>query len=140
MPVGLIDTNVFLHAQTHDSLSAECLAFLDELEQGRIEAYLDVLVVHELTYALPRYRKQMTRADVAAYVLAVLQWPGIVGETTLLADTVELWADTPGLGFVDAYLIERATRDGAPVFTKNVAEFAAQDATVPDPLPGAAQP
>ena len=139
MSAGLIDTNVLVHAQTRDALGAECLAFLNAVEAGEIQVYLDVLVVHELTYVLPRYRQQMGRADVAAYLLAVLQWPGIVGDKPLLDRAIRRWAQTPRLGFVDAYLAERALRDAVPVYTKNVSEFATLGVNVPDPLPAAGQ-
>lgn len=65
MPPGLLDTNVFIHALAHDRLSEECLGFLEALERADIEARLEPLVLHELSYALPHHRNQMTRADVA---------------------------------------------------------------------------
>lgn len=49
MPVGLIDTNIFLHAQTTDVSSDECRRFLARLARGEERAELDLLVVHELT-------------------------------------------------------------------------------------------
>jgi predicted nucleic acid-binding protein len=66
MPPGLIDTNVFLHAAAGDRHGQECERFLNDVEQGRTSVVLDVLVVHELSHALPRYRQQMKRVDVAA--------------------------------------------------------------------------
>ena len=135
MPPGLIDTNVFIHALTHDVHAEECLGFLEALETGHAQARLEPIVLHELSYALPHYRKGMPRAQVAEYLLAVLAWSGIIGEKGVLVDAIERWRDGPRLAFVDAYLSALAIRDGCPVYTKNVTELAAQGATTPNPLP-----
>ena len=66
MSEGLVDTNVFIHAHASDRFSAECRAFLRALEQGQVRARLEPIILHELSYALPRYVKQMTRQEVAA--------------------------------------------------------------------------
>lgn len=65
MPPGLIDTNVFVHAQTRDTYAEECLRFLEALESDSVQAQIEPLVVHELSYALPHYRRGMTRAETA---------------------------------------------------------------------------
>jgi predicted nucleic acid-binding protein len=135
---GLLDTNIFLHAHTHDAFSEECRHFLAALEAGRRSALLEPLILHELSYALPHYLKQMTRSQVAAYLLMVLAWPGMRGEKSTMIDAVQRWRDTPGLAFADAYLAAIASRDGTPVFTKNVRELRGQDALVPEPLPNGA--
>ncbi len=132
---GLIDTNVFIHAQANDAHSDECLRFLEAVERGDIRARLDPLVAHELTYALPHYRKGMTRADVATFLLAVLAWNGIVGDRDSLVDAVLRWRDSARLAFVDAYLAAVARADACPVYTKNVRDLASQGAVTPDPLP-----
>jgi predicted nucleic acid-binding protein len=69
---GLLDTNIFIHAHTTDVHAQECQRFLAALESGRLRARLEPLVLHELSYALPRYIKQMTRPEVAEYLLTVL--------------------------------------------------------------------
>ena len=140
MPVGLIDTNIFLHAPTTDVSSEECRRFLVRLARGEEQAELDILVVHELTYTLPRVVKQMDRRQVAAYVLMVIGWPRIVADKATLHDVVQRWGRSQGLAFVDAYVAVRANREGREVYTKNVRELLAQGATVPDPLPGTTQP
>ena len=136
VPRGLIDTNVFIHAQTHDAYAEECLQFLEAVQRGQVEVRLEPIVLHELSYALPHYRKGMTRAEVAEYLLAVLAWEGIDGDKGLLVSAVERWRDTPGLAFVDAYLAVLARHEQCAVYTKNVAELAAQGALVANPLPG----
>lgn len=133
---GLLDTNVFVHAYTHDAASEECRRFLASLERGEVEARLEPLVLHELSYVLPRYLEQMTRTDLADYLLMVLGWRGVRGEKDLMVDTVQRWRATPRLAFVDAYLATIAARDGRPVFTKNVREMADQGISVPQRLPG----
>lgn len=132
---GLLDTNVFIHAHTTDELSVECQRFLAAIERGDIEAYLEPLVLHELSYALPRYMRQMTRAQVAQYLGMVLSWPGVRGDKDVMLDAVERYDDTPRLAFVDAYLAALATRRQCPVYSKNVQELTSQGVNVPDPLP-----
>jgi predicted nucleic acid-binding protein len=132
---GLIDTNVFVHAHANDALSDECRLFLRSLAAGRAHARLEPLILHELSYALPRYIKQMTRSDVAEYLLMVLGWDGITGEKHVMIDTVERWRDTSGLSFADAYLAAVAQARGCPVYTKNVRELRGQGAMTPVPLP-----
>jgi predicted nucleic acid-binding protein len=131
---GMLDTNVFLHAHATDAHSAECQRLLSAVANGATMTILDPLVVHELSYALPRLRKQMTRVDVAGYILQVLSWPGIRGDVDLLSNAIRVWRDTPGIAFVDAYLIARGLRENRPIFTKNLRDFANSSVTVPNPL------
>jgi len=132
---GLLDTNVFLHAQANDTNSDECRRFLGAIERGEAQAILDPIILHELSYALPRYARQMTKNDVVRYLQVVLSWPGILGDKAVIADAVQRWHDTAGLAFVDAYLAERASSESRPVYTKNVRELRGQGVDVPDPLP-----
>lgn len=132
---GFVDTNIFLHAQTTDERSEECRKFLRALQRGTKKARLEPLVLHELSYALRHYVKQMQREDVARYLLSVLSWPGITGDKDLLIDTVQRWLQSPGVSFVDAYLGATAQRDSCPVYTLNVRDFERQGMAVPQPLP-----
>jgi predicted nucleic acid-binding protein len=136
MNEGVLDTNVLIHSHTGDQHADECRRFLTAVARGEITAVVDPLVAHEITYALPRLRQQMTRADVATYLLQVLSWDGIRGDKDLLADAVRLWRDSPGRGFVDAYLLARGLREDRPIYTKNHRQFAGSGATCPNPLPG----
>jgi predicted nucleic acid-binding protein len=131
---GILDTNVFLHAHATDNHSAECRRLLTAVANGQTTAIVDPLVAHELSYALPRLRKQMTRADVAGYLLQVLSWSGVRGDVDLLSDAVRIWRDSPGVAFVDTYLMARGLRENRPIFTKNLRDFANRGVTVPDPL------
>lgn len=108
---------------------------LAALEDGSIQAQIEPIVLHELSYVLPRFMRQMTRKDVVAYLLGVLRWPGVRGEKDLLTDALQRWGRTPGLGFADAYLAVLASRRQCSVYTKNVQELTRQGVDVPDPLP-----
>lgn len=134
---GLLDTNVFIHAHTRDSASVECRRFLAALEVGGVRAVMDPLMLHELSYALPHYLKQMARADVAEYLPMILSWDGVQGEKGMLVDAVERWRDSSGLSFADAYLASVAVEQDRPIYSKNVRELHGQGAVVPNPLPAA---
>ena len=132
---GLIDTNVFIHAHTTDAASQECRALLRALEAGTVRARLAPIILHELSYALRHYVKQMTRRQIAEYLLMVLSWEGITGDKAVMADAVRRWDVTPGLSFADAYLAAVAAQRRCGVFTKNIRELRGQGVVVPDPLP-----
>lgn len=132
---GLLDTNIFLHAHTSDAHAEECRQFLALIESGRLRARLEPIVLHELSYVLPRYIKRMTKRDVAEYLMTVLSWVGIVGDKDLMIETVQRWSGTPSLSFADAYVAIRAAHLQCPVFTKNLRELRGQGAVAPDPLP-----
>jgi predicted nucleic acid-binding protein len=61
MAEGFIDTNAFIHAQTHDARSEECLRFLEAVREDRVRARLDPLIAHELSNAPRHFRKEMVR-------------------------------------------------------------------------------
>lgn len=103
-PEGLLDTNVVMHALTHDPHAEECVRFVEGLERGTRRARLEPMVLHELSYAFGHYVKGATRAQIAQTLLSVLSWPGITGEKAVMTDAVHRWLGTPGLALVDAYL------------------------------------
>jgi predicted nucleic acid-binding protein len=130
----LLDTNVFIHAASTDEHSEECRTLLAELQYGRRFARLEILVVHELTYTLPRYLKQASKFQIVNLILAIVEWPGIVIDKPMIRGALIRWRDTQGLSFTDAYLAQRAESDGCAIYSKNVRELRAQGAVVPDPL------
>jgi predicted nucleic acid-binding protein len=132
---GLLDTNIFIHSLTSDARSAECRAFLAALERGSQRAWLDPLVLHELSYSLRHYLKQATKEEIADYLLGALSWTGVRGDKDLMGDAVQRWRSMSGLAFVDAYLSALAVRHGTPVYTMNVRELQSQGVPVPRPLP-----
>ena len=91
-----------------------------------------------LSYALPRYLQQLkeNRAELAAFLLMILAWPGIEGDKETMIETVQRWAGSPGLAFVDAYLAVRAGQRDCPIYTKNARELERQGVRVPPTLPG----
>jgi predicted nucleic acid-binding protein len=137
MADGLLDTNVFVHALLHDDHSHECQRFLTRVQTGEIRARLEPLVVHELTYMLPRVIKQMDRSAVADLLVGILGWEGIQADRSLLMAAINRLRNGSGLGFVDAYLCAAAELEQRSVYTKNLRDFAGQGVAVPDPLRGA---
>jgi predicted nucleic acid-binding protein len=132
--IGLLDTNVFIHAHTSDAHAEDCRAFLSALERGERKARIEPVILHELSYALPHYIKQMSKEDVGQYLIMVLSWPGVVGDISLQIDAVERWRATPGLSFADAYLSALALSEDVPVYSKNLKELRAQGVDIPSSL------
>ncbi|MCL8207922.1 MAG: type II toxin-antitoxin system VapC family toxin [Actinomycetia bacterium] len=129
---GYIDTNVFLHAQAHDEHTAACRTLLRAVGSGQVTAWVDPLVLHELTYVLPRYVQGMTRSDVALYLRTVLSWPGtVLDDKAFWVDVVDLWEVDARLSWTDAVLIRRAQRTGRGIWTRNVRDFARHDMAAP---------
>ncbi len=120
MTEGYVDTHVFLHAQAHDAHTASCRALLRAAAAGELVLRLDPLVLHELTYVLPRYVKTMTRADVALYCRAILQWPGIrLEEMPFWLAVLETWEADLRLSWTDAVLIRRAQDTALALWSRN---------------------
>ena len=131
-----LDSNILVHAlRDPETLGVDCSRLLNALQAGAIRAYLDPVVLHELTYVLLRVFKSMSKADVASMLVGLVSWPGIDAEKEVLTGTLQLWADTPGLAFADALLATRARLSAGQIFSKNVNELRRVGATVPDPLP-----
>jgi predicted nucleic acid-binding protein len=131
---GLIDTNVLIHALTRDRHSQDCREFLLRVRQGEQSFTLTTVVVYELTYALGRYKKEMSQAEIGDYLISVMALPNVRVDDDALFGAVRAWSMNPNLGFADAYLGVRAERDRVPVFTKNARHFKTFDVEVPNPL------
>ncbi len=128
MTEGYVDTKVFLHAQANDAHTSTCRALLRAAAAGRIILRLDPLVLHELTYVLPRYVKTMTRADVALYCRSVLQWPGMhLEEMSFWLAVLETWETDDRLSWTDAVLIRRAQDAALALWSRNHRDFARYD-------------
>jgi predicted nucleic acid-binding protein len=130
--VGLIDTNIFFHAQTHDAHSEECSRFVEALERGDIQAILDPIVLHELSFVLPLCQADEP-TDVATYLLVVLSWPGVLGDKDTMADAVQLGCHTWPL-LADAYLAAVPQLRTVGVH-QDIRHLRGQSVDVPDPLP-----
>lgn len=126
MPVeiGWLDTNIFLHAITPgDPHGPRCRDLLKALEDGRAVGWIASTVIHELSYVLSRRRAFPTRSAIAAYLIAILHYPGIqASDKPLLTATIARWAGST-IGFVDALLAELAQRDNLPVCSVNARDF-----------------
>lgn len=131
---GLIDTNVLIHALAADRESQDCREFLRRVRDGERSFTLTAVVVFELAYALGRYKKEMSRAEIGDYLISVMALPNVRVDDDALYGAVRVWSLNPEIGFADAYLGVRAERDRVPVFTKNVRHFRRFDVEVPDPL------
>lgn len=132
---GYVDTNVFLHAQANDAHTSGCRALLRAAADGQITLRVDPLVLHELTYVLPRYVKTMTRSDVVLYCRSVLQWPGIhLDEAPFWLMVLETWEADERLSWTDAVLIRRAQDTALPLWSRNHRDFTRY------PLPASAWP
>jgi hypothetical protein len=131
----LLDTTIYVHSLTNDAQREECRRFLRALFNDELSAELDIVVLHELTYSIPRYLKGTSKEDVVRMLVWLIDMPGIVCDKVLFRDALARWSEQPRLGFVDAYLGARAARDNVPVFTKNVRDLRSQGVEVSDPLP-----
>ncbi len=107
---------------TIDPHAEQCQRLLRALAEGRSQAVLDAMVVHELTYVLPRFIKTMTRSDVAQYLISIISWNGVIADKDVLTEAAQLWA-AHSVGFIDAYLVARSRREDRPVYTRNVADL-----------------
>lgn len=124
MTEGYVDTNVFLHAQANDAHTSACRSLLRAAAAGELVLHLDPLVLHELTYVLPRYVKTMKRADVALYCRSVLQWPGMYLEhRPFWLAVLETWESDDRLSWTDAVLVNRARETVLPVWSRNHRDF-----------------
>jgi predicted nucleic acid-binding protein len=125
--LGWLDTNIFVHAiiPGHKEY-ARCVQIIDALADGRAEGWITPVVLHELAYVLGRFPAYRSRAVVAAYLLDILDAPGVLAEDKpVLLATMGRWMAGVPLGFVDAYLAELAARDGLPVCSANACDFPA---------------
>jgi predicted nucleic acid-binding protein len=124
--LGLLDTNIFVHSLfTRDPHAPRCQALLDAIERGEAEGWLDVGVVHELTYALRRAPGFTDRATIRAYIDRILAMPQILADDKdALISAIERWA-SEGVGFIDAWLATLADRRGLPICSVNRQDFPA---------------
>ncbi len=135
MTDGVIDSNVIMHALTHDENSQECSAFMACLRDGKLRARLEPYVVHELTYAIPRLEKGWSKERLAETLLLVIDFPGVQCDRALLKSAIGRWVSKPGVSFVDALLWAQAANTGSSVFTINTRHFEGAGVDAPRPLP-----
>lgn len=122
---GWLDTTIFCHVLfENDPHQGPCQRILEALENGQGEGWLDPIVIHELTYVLPRCNPSFRdRQQVFQYVVHFLLLDGIhTTNKEILIEMMRLWAET-GLGFADARLTTLASADGLPVCSVNGDDF-----------------
>jgi len=121
--LGWIDTNIFLHSLLpNDPHYPRCRALIKALQEGRAEGWLDVTIVHELTYTLRRLPGYDNRALIRAYIERILGIAQIhADDKSALRETLLLW-ERQG-GFVDNWLATSARRRNLPVCSVNERDF-----------------
>lgn len=127
--LGWLDANILVHALVaNDPHRDRCRRILAELQEGRTEARIDPLTIHEASYALFKVLpdKFPTPGEVAEYLTSILLIDAIQcpDKEELLA-ALERWAEKGPKwgGFVDAWLAVRARRSGLPVCSVNGSDF-----------------
>jgi len=125
-PLGWLDTNIFVHSLfARDAHHTRCRAILQALQDGRASGWIDVLVVHELTYVLGRLPQFTSRGEIHEYIRGILSLITVqAADKEALLATLARWA-TENVGFADARLAVLAQRHGLPVCTANGRDFAA---------------
>ncbi len=123
--LGWLDTNIFIHALfTKDTQHDRCHAILRALQEGRAQGWIDVLVVHELTYVLGRLPQFTSRAVIHEYIRGILTMSTIqADDKAMLLAGLARWA-TENVGFADARLAVLAQARGLPVCSANQRDFA----------------
>mgnify|MGYP001465436503 CR=1 FL=1 len=124
MQLGWLDTNIFLHSLFHnDPQYGRCREILAALEDGSAEGWIDPVIVHELTYALPRHPSFSSRQAIQGYIRNVLLTAAIhADDKEGLIEAVALW-DAYGIGFADSWLRILAGRRRLPVCSANRRHF-----------------
>ena len=131
---GWLDTNLFVHAYQNDEHSAACRALIHGLEDGSVEGWLHLIVLHELTYVF-RNLLRWDRPKIASLLLALILAPGVrvSGDAGVLADGVLRWRDS-GVALADALLAAEASAAGLAVCSINASHIHRAGATCRVPV------
>lgn len=129
---GLLDTSVVVHALGNDADTPAAQAFLSRIESGEIEVLVDPIVVNELIYVLSRFTREFSRERIADIALSLLDISGASIVDLVVRRAIDVWRETPGLSFVDAYLGSRALAEELPVYSINRKDFLRQGVDAPD--------
>lgn len=123
---GWLDTTIFVHALfQNDPHRQRCVHILQAVEKGEAEAWIDDIVIHELTCVLPRALPEAftDRGAVAEYLLGFLALDNIRAmHKDILIETLQHWS-AHGIGFAGARLAVLARRYQFPVCTVNERDF-----------------
>jgi predicted nucleic acid-binding protein len=123
LQLGWLDTNIFIHSLLpNDPHYPRCRALIRALQEGRAEGWIDVTVIHELTYTLRRLPRYGSRALIRAYIERILGIAQIrADDKPALRETLLLWEQQGG--FVDIWLATLARRRNLPVCSVNERDF-----------------
>jgi predicted nucleic acid-binding protein len=121
---GCLDTNIFVHAlHRGDSNFDRCRAILTAIEEGQATGWIEITVLHELTYVLGRLPSFPDRAAIHSFIQSILRLDGIQAQDkTALMETLTRWATQRG-GFIDAWLAVVAQRRNIPICSVNIRDF-----------------
>ena len=100
-----IDTNVFLRVllDDHSVHSPAARRVFEAIDNGELEAWTSHVAFSELVWVLTGPLKRLPRAEVAAGLLRILQWPRLhVSEQDVLKRGLELFVRHP-IDWIDAY-------------------------------------
>lgn len=123
--LGWLDANLFIHPFFRDPLAETCKALLADLQQGKAEGFLDLITIHELTYALYRHVFRQDRKAVADYLSTFIGLETVqVENKPAVLKALYYWAADPTCdSFGDARLRALAEATGLPVCTANRKHF-----------------
>lgn len=123
---GWLDATVFIHVLfSNDPHRARCQTILEAIESGSGEGWIDPVVIHELTYVLPRFLPDRfgKRIAVAEYLLSFLTLDSLHStERDLLIATLQIWS-SGSIGFADARLTALAHSTSMTVCSVNQRDF-----------------
>lgn len=124
--LGWLDTAVFIHPLfTNDPLAPRCREILRCLQDGDATAWLDVIVVHELMYVLPRtgLPALSERQGVAEYIRRIVALSSVFADSKdELLETLVVWSRGK-LAFADARLGVLGRQRNMNVCSSNEADF-----------------
>jgi predicted nucleic acid-binding protein len=114
----VIDANIVLRhlLADHDVLSARANEFLEPIRTGRRQGILLHVVLAECAYVLQRQRN-IPRGTVAAQLLIVCSYKGLIGESLELAGhALDLYASSNS-SFVDCLVLCTAREKNMDIMT-----------------------
>lgn len=110
----LIDTNIFLEVFLSQARAAECLSFLERVENGELRAFVTDFTLHSLAVVLGRAGKGAVLPQVFTS-LAAFQGLILLHASLLEHSDIAILANQWRLDFDDAYQAYFAQRMGVPI-------------------------
>jgi predicted nucleic acid-binding protein len=120
-----LDANIFLRALTQSSdpvirqMHEQAAALLRQTERGDVEVTTTDAVIAEVAFILTAKRHyQLPVGDAAARIATLLRLRGTkLRDKRVMLRALDLWADQPRLGFVDALTASYAQQPGVDLAT-----------------------